>query len=243
MHPLLVLLAFGLAALVTYVLVLGLLTALSIPRHETRGGDPRRTRRHAVSMPDTDGTAPRPGRPREASVDQRLQAAVLALLREGGPGAVTMDRVAATSGVAKTTIYRRHPNRGELLTAVLSAAIGLPDVPDEGDVRDKIRFALEQAWHQMGVVLGPGGLAAIVGDSDPEFTGLFRAALQPYVDNLVRRIRDDVDAGLLREGLDAEGVVSLLVGAYLGELVRHGEVSPEWMDRALELLWVLMAPG
>jgi hypothetical protein len=37
--------------------------------------------------------------------------------------------------------------------------------------------------------------------------------------------------------------VSLLVGAYLGELVRRGEVSPEWMDRALELLWVLMAPG
>jgi AcrR family transcriptional regulator len=176
-------------------------------------------------------------------VDQRLREAVLALLREGGPGAVTMDRVAATSGVAKTTIYRRHPNRGELLTAVLSAAIGLPDVPDEGDVRDKIRFALEQAWYQMGVVLGPGGLAAIVGDSDPEFTDLFRAALQPYIANLVRRIREDVEAGLLREGLDAEGVVSLLVGAYLGELVRRGEVSPEWMDRALELLWVLMAPG
>lgn len=176
-------------------------------------------------------------------MDQRLQTAVLALLREGGPGAVTMDRVAATSGVAKTTVYRRHPNRGVLLTAVLSTAIGLPDVPDKGDVRDKIRFALEQAWHQMGVVLGPGGLAAIVGDSDPEFTGLLRAALQPYVDTLVRRIRDDVDAGLLRKGLDAEGVVSLMVGAYLGELVRHGEVSLEWMDRALELLWVLMAPG
>ena len=35
MHPLLVLLAFGLAALVTYVLVLGLLTALSIPGPDT----------------------------------------------------------------------------------------------------------------------------------------------------------------------------------------------------------------
>ena len=32
MHPLLVLLAFSLAAMITYVLVLGLLTALSIPR-------------------------------------------------------------------------------------------------------------------------------------------------------------------------------------------------------------------
>ena len=175
-------------------------------------------------------------------MDQRLNAAVLALLHEGGPGAATMDRVAAASGVAKTSIYRRHANRGQLLAAVLATAIGLPDVP-EGEVRDKIRFALEQAWHQMDVVLGPGGLAAIVGDTDPEFTGLFRAALQPYVDALVRRIRDDVDAGLLREGLDADGVVSLMVGAHLGELVRHGEVQPGWMDRALELLWVLMAPG
>ena len=38
MHPLLVLLAFGLAALVTYVLVLGLLTALSIHRHDAEEG-------------------------------------------------------------------------------------------------------------------------------------------------------------------------------------------------------------
>ena len=47
MHPLLVLLAFGLAALVTYVLVLGLLTALSIPRHETEeesASDPKARR-------------------------------------------------------------------------------------------------------------------------------------------------------------------------------------------------------
>jgi AcrR family transcriptional regulator len=193
-------------------------------------------------MPAADSESPRPGRPREASVDQRLYDAVLALLRDGGPRTVSVDRVAATSGVAKTTIYRRYSNRGELLTAVLSAAIGLPDVPEDGEVRDKIRAALEQAWHQMAVVLGPGGLAAIVGDTDPEFTGLFRAALQPYVDVLVRRIRDDVDAGLLRAGLDAEGVVSLMVGAYLGELVRHGDVAPEWLDRTLELLWVLMVP-
>lgn len=184
----------------------------------------------------------RPGRPREASVDQRLQEAVLRLLREGGPGAVTIDGVTSASGVAKTTIYRRHANRGELLTAVLSAAIGVPDVPRDGSVRDKIRAALEQAWHQMGVVLGPGGLAAIVGNSDPEFTDLFRAALRPYVDVLAARIRDDVAAGLLRPGLDAEGVVSLMVGAYLGELVRHGEVAPDWLDRSLELMWTLMTP-
>lgn len=184
----------------------------------------------------------RPGRPREASVDQRLHAAVLQLIREGGPAAVTIDGVASTSGIAKTTIYRRHSNRRDLLTAVLTTAIGAPDVPRKGSVRDKIRFALEQVWHQMGVVLGPGGLAAIVGDSDPEFTGLFRAALRPHVDLLVSRIRDDVDDGLLRPDLDAEGVVSLMVGAYLGELVRNGSVAPDWLDRTIQLLWTLMVP-
>ena len=182
----------------------------------------------------------RPGRPREASVDQRLHAAVLQLLRERGPGAITMDGVASASGVAKTSIYRRHANRGELLTAVLTEAIGVPDGPREGSVRDKIRAALERVWHQMGVVLGPGGLAAIVGNSDPEFTDLFRAALRPYVEALVGRIRDDVAGGLLRPDLDAEGVVSLMVGAYLGQLVLRGDVEPDWLDRSLEMLWTLM---
>ena len=36
--------------------------------------------------------------------------------------------------------------------------------------------------------------------------------------------------------------MSLMVGAYLGELVRHGEVEPGWLDRTIELLWILIAP-
>jgi len=153
---------------------------------------------------------------------------------------VTMEGVAARSGVAKTSIYRRYRNRGELLTAVLTHAIGVPQVPREGTVREKIRFALVQAWHQMGDVLGPGGLAAIVSDHDPEFSELFRAALRPYVDSLVERIQGDSDAGRLRPGLDADGVVSLMIGAYLGELVRRGRVQPDWLDRTMEMLWAVM---
>ena len=152
-----------------------------------------------------------------------------------------MEGVAASSGVAKTSIYRRYANRSELLTAVLSDAIGAPGVPREGTVRDKIRFVLEQVWHQMGDVLGPGGMAAIVGDSDPEFTELFRGALRPYVDSLTKRIRSDSRAGRLRPELDADGIVSLMIGAYLGELVRRGEVGADWIDRSMEMLWTLMA--
>lgn len=184
----------------------------------------------------------KPGRPREASVDQRLHDTVLQLLREGGPSAVTIDGVTARSGVAKTTIYRRHSNRSDLLKFVLTNAVNAPEVTREGTVRDKIRIALEQTWHQMDAVLGRGGLAALVANTDPEFTDLFRAALRPHVDMLVSRMREDIDAGLLRPDLDADGVVSLMLGAYLGELVRHGQVEPGWVGRTIDLLWMLMAP-
>ena len=187
-------------------------------------------------------TSPRRGRPRAASVDQRLHETVLELLGEGGPAAVTVDGVTVRSGVAKTTIYRRYSNRSELLRSVLMNAAVAPEVPREGSVRDRIRIALDQVWHQMDAVLGRGGLAALVADSDPEFTDLFRAALQPHLDMLVSRIREDVDAGLLRPDLDADGVVSIMLGAYLGELVRHGRVEPGWTDRTIDLLWMLMTP-
>jgi AcrR family transcriptional regulator len=166
---------------------------------------------------------------------------VLELLHDGGPAAVTMEGVGSHAGVAKTSIYRRYPNRGAMLTAVLIEAIGSPEVPRTGTVRGKIRIALDQAWRQMTDVLGPGGLAAIVGDSDPEFTELFRAALRPYDEALVSRIRDDAEAGRLRRDLDADGVVSLMFGAYLGELVRHGRAEPGWLDRCMEMIWLVMA--
>jgi AcrR family transcriptional regulator len=174
-------------------------------------------------------------------VDVRLESAALSLLQTGGPAAVTMEAVAAESGVAKTTIYRRFANRAELLEKVLHTTIGQPGPVPEGSVRDKIRFALVRAWTQMTNILGPGGLAAIVMDADPEFTELFRETLRPYDDALVARIREDSRAGLLRPDVDADGVVSLFVGAYLGELVRRGRVDDDWMDRSLDMIWSILA--
>lgn len=176
------------------------------------------------------------GRPRRADVDTRLAGATLDLLRDGGPAAVTMEAVAARAGVAKTTLYRRFDDRAALLTRVLTDAVGGPDPEVEGPVMDRVRTTLERVWHQMSDVLGPGGLAAIMTDSDPAFTGLFRAVLRPYDDALVAQIEHDAADGLLRADVDADGVVSLFLGAYLGELVRRGRVDDDWLDRTLEML-------
>jgi AcrR family transcriptional regulator len=153
---------------------------------------------------------------------------------------VTVEAVAESSGVAKTTIYRRYADRQEVLRATLEAAIGDPGEPPEAEPRERIRWALDQTWQQMTDVLGPGGLAAIVGDTDQRFTELFRSILVPYADALVALIRADMAAGELRADLDADTAVSLIVGAYLGELIRRGRVGADFADRCVHLIWVAM---
>lgn len=188
---------------------------------------------------------PRRGRPRSTATDERIVAAALEILRRDGPGAVTMEAVAQGSGVAKTTLYRRHPHRDALLRDALARAIGTPGEPPGGDVRARIAWSLEQTWRRMSDVLGPGGLAAIVAGGDDELTGLVRDVLAPYDRALATLLQADVDGGLLRADLDADACVSLFVGAYLGELVRHGRVADDWAGRCLDLMWAAMtrSPG
>lgn len=183
------------------------------------------------------------GRPRNAETDRRILSAVLGLLRRGGPSAVTVEAVAESSGIAKTTIYRRYADRQEVLRAALVDAIGEPGRPPDAEPREKIRWAVDQTWRQMSDVLGPGGLAAIVSDTDRRFTDLCRSILVPYADVLVALIRADVASGQLRGDLDADAAVSMIVGAYLGELVRRGTVEAGFADRCTHLLWIAMTAG
>lgn len=186
------------------------------------------------------GRAAAPGRPRRAETDRDIREAALRLLRDGGPAAVTVEAIAAESGVAKTTIYRRHADREAVLRAALQAAIGSPGEPAGDSPREKIRWALDQTWRQMTEVLGAGGVAAILANSDARFTDLFRKVLDPYSDALIDLIRTDMAAGKLRADLDPDTTVSLLMGAFLGELLRKGRVDDKFIDRCADLMWAAM---
>lgn len=179
----------------------------------------------------------RSGRPRSTTVDDRIREAVLGLLAERGPRAATVEAVAARSGVAKTTIYRRYDDHAAMLVGVVRGAVGVPEVPDAGDVRTRVHHALEQLWRQLSDVLGPGGMAALVSAAEPEDARLLREAIDPYELAMVDLVRRDIAAGLLRADLDADATVSLLLGGYLGELLRRGSVGPDWLERCLDLVW------
>ena len=92
----------------------------------------------------------------------------------------------------------------------------------------------------MSEVLGRGGVSAILSNSHPRFTTLSRTALTPYTNALIELIRADMAAGTLRRDLDPDTVVSLLFGAFPGELARHSRVDEGFTERCVDLMWVAM---
>jgi AcrR family transcriptional regulator len=161
----------------------------------------------------------------------------LGLLRLGGPTAVNVEAVAARSGVAKTTIYRRYRDRHDLLRAAIGSVVIPPGQPPVEDIRGRLTWALGQVHAILGEVLGPGGVAALLDDREPAFTTLVHELLTPYTTALTGLIEDDIAVGRLRRDLDADAAVSMMLGSYLGELLRHGTVGADWTPRCVDLLW------
>ncbi|MDP7722353.1 TetR/AcrR family transcriptional regulator [Mycobacterium sp. TY814] len=77
--------------------------------------------------------------PRPARSRARLLEAAAALLRSGGPSAVTVDAVTRAANVARATLYRHFPSGNDLLAATFSSLIpAAPMPPAEGSLRDRL---------------------------------------------------------------------------------------------------------
>ena len=93
-----------------------------------------------VGPPSTD---PRPARSRA-----RLLDAATALLRAGGPSAVTIDAVTRSANVARATLYRHFSSANDLLAASFMSLIPpAPMPPEEGSLRERL-IAIVGAWAQ-----------------------------------------------------------------------------------------------
>jgi AcrR family transcriptional regulator len=87
------------------------------------------------------------GRPRSPEADRAILATTLKLLVEQGYDAMSIESVAATAGVGKTTIYRRYPGKRELVVAaVLSLASTFDLPPDSGSTRADLLVVMHQAF-------------------------------------------------------------------------------------------------
>lgn len=185
-------------------------------------------------------TARPPGRPRDPEVDRAILAAAAAILTEEGVDALTVDAVACRSGVARASIYRRHANRTALLIAACEAFTPpAPEPPRTGSLRgDLVALGTSIAAKLQGAgtaQLLPTMLAAAT--THPEvreaLATFFSSRRSPTAD----AVREAVERGEVRPGLDPEVVADLLVGAIVHRtVVRNGSVGPARVEQLVDVL-------
>ena len=166
-------------------------------------------------------TPAKPGRPR-ASVDAEVFAATLSTVHELGYTHATVDRIAAAAGVAKTTIYRRWPSKGELITACLVDAFGPLPLTGAGrkeDIASAIRYGAEK--------IGKPGVAAA-------FAGVFTDAIgDPALRHILSTQLQDPYRILLQEALgEPENRVLFFIDVVIGTLLHRMGMTGEPMVEA-----------
>lgn len=177
---------------------------------------------------------------RWTETSERLHRAVVDLLARDGYQRVTIEGVAAASGVAKTTIYRRWSTKAEMVFDVaLHSSGALPEVRDTGtllgDLSSLVDRAIAFVAHEPGRTVLPG----LIGDmaADPALAERFT---ETFVKGARVLFADVLDRAIARGELAApqspEDLQAALVGtAFMWVHAMPGSDPPDFHDRLLRL--------
>lgn len=151
-----------------------------------------------------------PGRPR-SGVNAVVFAATLSAVHELGYARATVDRIAARAGVAKTTIYRRWPSKGELIVDCLLDALG--PVPLEGTGQAEL---MSSTIRWIAAKIGEPG----IGDA---FAGVFSDAVSdpPLREILSARFQDPYRLQLQDALGEPENRVLFFIDVVVGTLLHR----------------------
>jgi AcrR family transcriptional regulator len=165
-----------------------------------------------------------------AAVRGRTETAILDATREiladVGVRGLTVEGVAARSGVAKTTIYRRYRSRDDLALAVLLEMVAqVTAVPDLGDTRAELTKFVNGAVDILGKSLMGRVMQGLVSElaTNPELAKSFRDRVVAARLAEVRRTVDrGIERGDLRADTDYELAHELLFGPVYYRLLLSG---------------------
>ncbi len=186
------------------------------------------------------------GRPRDYSIDLAVIQATQRNLASNGYHRMSVDAIAAEAGTTKATVYKRWSSKADLATAAVSAFLEQETPPETGSTRgdlvsylDIFRQRIEQD-HGMGIV---GALLAEERHT-PELLGLFRERILFPRRLLIRRVLEIAAAeGELRQDLDLDTAVGMLIGSYYAEYITGREIPDDWAETTVGIIWSGIAVG
>ncbi len=185
-------------------------------------------------MSEAAAHAPKGGRPRSEQLHQAMLKAALDLVLEVGFRSVSIEGIAAKSGVGKTTLYRRWPNKAAV---VMEAFIGLlgpaSRFPDHAQATERLRLQM-----QITAKAFRGRVGALVralmaeAQYDPELAKAFRENWTIPRRKLVSEILvEAVRQGGVRADIDMEAAIDAFYAPIYYRLqMGTGTISEVYVD-------------
>jgi len=189
----------------------------------------------------------RPGRPRDPGYDKTILDATLEILMEKGYAGLTIDGVAARTGVGRPTIYRRWASKPELVIAALAQGIGLSPTPDTGVLRDDLlAFARDQV-RMMNAPQSRRVTAGLVADlvAAPDLAETyFSEYVEPRRSTVWQALERGIQRGELRADADFSLIYDLLMGPlFMRSVVRGERLQPDMAEQIVDLIMAAFATG
>ncbi|MGO6968996.1 TetR-like C-terminal domain-containing protein [Rhizobium leguminosarum] len=195
---------------------------------------------------ESNATQKKRGRPPSAAAQRRALKAAHEILMAEGFGRMTIEAVAARSGVGKPTIYRSWANAQELAMAALLVN-RLPEAEVGGGTAQAALGA-----QMSGLVTAFAStrgrqitMALAAADPKSEFTKAFRNQVILSSRNAGRVILEEALArGEIVPPLDMEALLDMIYGpVFFRLLVGHRPVSPEFGDAIVRTALRAVAPS
>ena len=154
---------------------------------------------------------PRTERSRLAILDAARE-----LLQTDGPDAVTHAQVAAAANVSRTTVYKHHPTRADLIRAAIEVGKPFGD-QRTGDLRTDLSNFVGHLVEEFADDDKARAFAAFMERalSDPELAGVRDEMMCDGVDQFADLMRAGAAAGVLCADIDVDLALSGLVGTFI----------------------------
>lgn len=176
-------------------------------------------------------------RQRSVDVDRKLADAVLRLAA-AGTRPISIQSVSDTSGVAKTTIYRRYHNSSDLIAGMSTIVSELIPLSLELEPsRDNLTVLLSRFARSLDRHIDIRLLGLILASDNPLVAQLKSSLVTPARRAAEEFIRKGIGIGVFRPDTDVTAVMDSIVGSLIVDASRgDNDVSP-WAARESRLLW------
>ncbi|WP_067822207.1 TetR/AcrR family transcriptional regulator [Nocardia inohanensis] len=193
-------------------------------------------------------SGPRGGRPRDPAVDEAIILATRRRLVTDGYTRMALGDIAADAGVTRPTLYRRWPNKLELVIDALeygftAQTAATPPFPlDELTPREAFTEAIRRVdpcYYNPDAIILQGGFISEAERVPELLAHVVERAVEPRVGQVEEILRRLAERGAVQPDLDTRTIATMVFGAYFGAFLRgdDAEVRSGLADKLTATIW------